>query len=181
MNNGTDKNNLRAADNINRSDLEQIKEQETIADNNISSDIIPLNNSNNTTKYNVQNLKPYNKTDRVLTSEEAKKRGRTGGIKSGEARKARKTMRDTILELIQKEVDPTEYGGDADILGDRATLQEVILAAMVREATNGDTKAMQLLRDTIGEQPVNRQEIKQEVITQDDLKTISNLKDYLTG
>ena len=122
---------------------------------------------------NINNLKP------VLTKEEARERGRRGGLKSGEVRRNRKTMKDTILELIQKEVSTEKYGGDSSILGDKATLQEIILASMIREASNGDTKAMQLLRDTIGEQPVNRQEITQEVITKDDTELMDSLKKSL--
>ena len=115
------------------------------------------------------------------TKEERIELGRKGGQKSAEIRRNRQTMKDTILELIQKEVKTEKYGGDSSILGDTATLQEIILASMIREASNGDTKAMQLLRDTIGEQPVTKTENRTEIITQEDLKTINNLKDYLTG
>jgi hypothetical protein len=150
--------------------------------NNDNNNIIPEENNSNTgniRKYNIQNLKPYNKTDNILTSEEAKRRGRNGAKKSAEVRRQRKTMKDTILDLIQKEVSTEQYGGDSSILGDKATLQEIILASMIREASNGDTKAMQLLRDTIGEQPVNRQEITQEVITKDDTELMDSLKKSL--
>lgn len=116
-----------------------------------------------------------------LTAEERRERARKAGKKSGEVRAARKTMKDTILDLIQKEVDTANYGADPDILGNKATLQEIILASMVREAANGDTKAMQLLRDTIGEMPTLKQEVKNEIVTKEDLQTISNLKKYLTS
>ena len=163
-NNRTNTDN-RIIDNVNGSDL-------------VNDKTIPAENKR---RYNIQNLKPYNKTDNILTSEEAKRRGRNGAKKSAEVRRARKTMKETILELMEKEVNPDNYGIDSGILGDKATMQEVIMAAMLREAANGSEKAAQLLRDTIGEAPVNRQEIKQEVITQDDLQTIDNLKRYLTG
>ena len=149
---------------------------------NSSKDNISINNSANTRVYNIQNLKPFNpKYSNTLTAEEAQKRGRNGGIKSGEVRRARKTMKDTILDLIQKEVNPDDYGGDVSILGDKATLQDVIIAAMIREAANGDTKSMQLLRDTIGEQPIQKSEVKNEIITKEDLQAIDNLKKYLTS
>lgn len=155
-----------------------------------NSNNIPNNSDNNTIRlissktgraYNASNLKGCNsdKYNNTLTTEEAQRRGRQGGIKSGEVRRNRKTMKDTILDLIQKEVSTKDYGGDSSILGDKATLQEIILASMIREASNGDTKAMQLLRDTIGEQPVNRQEITQEVITKDDTELMDSLKKSL--
>lgn len=118
------------------------------------------------------------------TREERQAIGRKGGLKSGEKRKARKSMKETILDMISQEIDPKKLekmGVDLDTLNGDYTIQGAIISAMIREAINGDTKAMSLLRDTMGEQPVNKQEIRQEVITQDDLKTIDNLKQYLTG
>jgi len=151
-------------------------------DNSINSNsVISTSNRDNmiikTTKEKYPNLVPIN----ALTEDERREMARRAGKKSGEARRARKTMKDTILELIQKEVDTANYGADPDILGNKATLQEIILASMVREAANGDTKAMQLLRDTIGEMPITKQEIKQEVISKEDIKTMDNLKKYLTS
>lgn len=160
-----------------------------MADNNINNN---LNNTdsdnnipavNNTVSYKGMgrgsNPNSIKQLDPVRSKEIARERGRKGGLKSGEVRRNRKTMKDTILDLIQKEVSTEQYGGDSSILGDKATLQEIILASMIREASNGDTKAMQLLRDTIGEQPVNRQEITQEVITKDDTELMDSLKKSL--
>lgn len=42
--------------------------------------------------------------DPVRTSEEAKKRGRAGGIASGEARRAKKNMRETAKALLEMKV-----------------------------------------------------------------------------
>lgn len=151
---------------------------DTISSNN-NSDIKPTQN----TRYNIQNLRPYNKTDRILTKEEAKTRGRNGGIKSGEVRKARKTMRETILAMLEKEISPeklAEYGIDSKDMTDN-TYQSALIASMLREALNGSEKAMTLVRDTIGEAPALHTINQTEIITKEDLKTISNLKDYLTG
>ena len=131
-----------------------------------------------------KNLKPFNKTDNVLTKEEAERRGRNGGIKSGEIRKARKTMKETILAMMAQELDPAKLesmGVDTSTLNGDYTMQNAVISAMFREALNGDTKAAQLLRDTIDEAPTTRQEVRQEIISKDDLKTIDNLKQYLTG
>ncbi|WP_278941203.1 hypothetical protein [Anaerotruncus colihominis] len=45
------------------------------------------------------NLKPFQKGD--LTSEEAKKRGRSGGVKSGKARRARRDAKSTVRYLLE--------------------------------------------------------------------------------
>ena len=92
-------------------------------------------------------------------------------------------MKESILDMLSKEISPdklADLGIDSSDLTDK-TYQSALIASMLREAINGDTKAMQLVRDTIGEQPINRQEIKQEVVTKDDLKTMDNLKKYLTS
>jgi hypothetical protein len=131
-----------------------------------------------------KNLKPFNKTDNILSREEAERRGRNGGVKSGEIRRARKTMKETILAMMAQELDPVKLesmGVDTSTLNGDYTMQNAVISAMFREALNGDTKAAQLLRDTIDEAPTTRQEVRQEIISKDDLKTIDNLKQYLTG
>lgn len=44
------------------------------------------------------NLKPYKKGD--ITSEEAKKRGRAGGVKSGESRRAKRDAKSAVRYLL---------------------------------------------------------------------------------
>lgn len=139
-------------------------------------------NTKNVRRYNVQNLKPYNKTDRVLSSEEAKRRGKLGAKKSAEVRKARKTMKETILDMLSQPLTSEmieKYGLENVKPGD--TMQEGILAAAFATAMSGDIKAAQYLRDTAGEQPTIKQDIRNEIVTKEDLKTMDNLKKYLTG
>lgn len=139
----------------------------------------PIDNS---IKY--PNLKPFNPNyNNHLSTSEAQERGRKGGKKSGEVRRARKTMKDTILDMLSKEISPekmADLGIDAADLTDN-TYQSAVIAAMLREAINGDTRAMTLLRDSIGEMPTLKQEVKNEIVTKEDLQTISNLKRYLTS
>lgn len=148
-----------------------------VTDNNINT--TDISKTDNGKKYNIQNLKPYNKTDRVLSKDEAKRRGSIGGKKSGEVRKARKTMKETILSMLSQELSPEKMeamGIDTSTLNGDFTYQAAIIAAMLREASNGDTKAMQLLRDTIDEAPVSKQELYQEIITKEDTELMDNLK-----
>jgi hypothetical protein len=127
--------------------------------------------------YNIQNLKP------VRTEKEAREKGRNGGIKSGEVRRQRKTMRESILAMLEKEISPdklAEYGLDSADMSD-TTYQSALVASMLREALNGDTKALTMVRDTIGEQPVARTENRTEVITADDVKVMENFRRSLIG
>lgn len=90
-----------------------------------------------------ENLKP------VRTKEEARKRGKAGGIKSGQVRKARKTLKEELLVLLGTEIDGK-------------TMQEKMSLAMIQEAMVGNTKAFTAIRDTIGESPKNELEISQD-------------------
>ena len=78
---------------------------------------------------NEQNLRPC---EYKLSQEEAKK----GGIKSGETRRARKTLREELITLLTT--------GDT---------QNKMSLAVIERAMKGDTKAFEVIRDTIGEKP----------------------------
>lgn len=142
-----------------------------------------VNSTVNGRKYNIQNLKPYNpKYNNHLTTEEAQKRGRNGGKKSGEIRRQRKTMRESLLTMLSMELSEeklTEMGIDTSTLDGDYTMQGALLSAMLREAVNGSEKAMALVRDTIGEMPVTKTENVTEVITKDDADLMDNIKQSL--
>lgn len=70
----------------------------------------------------------------VPTSEQARINGAKGGYASQAAQKARKTLREELLVLLEK--------GDT---------QEHISLAQIQKALQGDTKAFEVIRDTIGE------------------------------
>lgn len=76
-----------------------------------------------------------------LTSEQLRERARKGGIASGKARAARKTLKEELLLLLAN--------GDT---------QERISLALIQKAMQGDTKAFEVLRDTVGEKPVDKVE-----------------------
>ena len=86
------------------------------------------------------------------TPEERRKNGRKGSIASGIARNERKKLKEKLLILIKN--------GD--------TQKEVSLA-LISKALTGDTKAFEVIRDTIGEKPKEQIEQKQELkIVMDD-------------
>lgn len=101
----------------------------------------------------VENLDP------VRTKEEARERGRKGGIASGIARREKKTFRQTLEALL---VMPMKDGKDiavddiknfAAIKGKNISVQEAILISQIQKAMKGDTRAAEYVRDTIGQQP----------------------------
>lgn len=86
---------------------------------------------------NEDNLIPMNER----TKEEQREIARQGGIASGKARRERKTLKEELLILLSK--------GDT---------QEKISLALLQKAMNGDTKAFEVIRDSIGEKPVEKVE-----------------------
>ena len=79
---------------------------------------------------------------KVPSSEKAREIGRKGGKKSGEAKRARKTMREQLLLMLEK--------GDT---------QENMTLALIAKAMQGDVRAFEVIRDTIGEKPVDKQDV----------------------
>lgn len=88
---------------------------------------------------NEQNLKP------VRTKEEARERGRNGGIASGKARKENKLIKDRILERM----------GETD--------WDLMIDKLIERATE-DTKSFEVLRDTIGQKPKDTVAVENEHI-----------------
>ena len=87
----------------------------------------------------INNLKP------VRTKEEARKRGKNGGKASGEARRERKALKEELLLLLSK-----------------GNTQEKLSLALIKQAINGNTKAFEVIRDTIGEKTSDKLEFTQE-------------------
>ena len=79
--------------------------------------------------------------------EEARENGRKGGKKSGQVRAARKTLREELIALLDEKI--TEKNS-----GRKVGTREAISAAMIKQALGGNTKAYEIIRDTIGEKPI---------------------------
>lgn len=97
---------------------------------------------------NEQNLVPFTSDQ---SREEAQKNGRKGGIASGKARRERKAFAEAFEVLLKRDF--------TDQNGNRLQGVDAIAAKTFQAAMNGDLKAMQIIRDTVGEQPVQRVEV----------------------
>lgn len=105
---------------------------------------------------NSENLKP------IRSMSEARENGKKGGIKSGEVRRARKTLKEELLLLLEN-----------------GNTQNKISVALVQKAIKGDIKAFEVIRDTIGEKPTEKHELKGEFKQKTTLEDIKNLKNML--
>ena len=150
-----------------------------ITDSSVKSDNSNETITDNAVKY--PNLKPFNpKYNNALSTKEAQERGRLGGIKSGEVRRQKKTMRETLenalkIELSKEKLE--ELGADIGLMNGETSVLSAIVASTIREAIGGDSKSIQFIRDSIGEQP--KTEVVQEVITKDDMALMESLRNSL--
>lgn len=104
---------------------------------------------------------------RVPTSSEARENGKKGGIASGEARRAKKSLREAMQILM-----------DADLTGkDGKTMTgtEAMAAKAFQAALKGDWKAWELVRDTAGQKPVDRVKMQTDVNIADSAERLSNI------
>lgn len=105
---------------------------------------------------NKDNLKP------VRTKEEARERGKKGGIKSGEVRRERKTLKDELLLLLAT-----------------GNTQNKVSLALIEKALSGDTKAFEVIRDTIGEKATEKVENTNiEMSYEDYIKKVEDADEY---
>lgn len=120
----------------------------------------------------------------IPVNERAKEEQRAIQIKGGKARaeqmkrrKAAKELLETLLETKMKDdmIDDV-LGGSQDLLNGDKTAYNVMLAKMFQVACAGDTKAFIAIRDTVGDKPVDKQEISADIITDADRKMIDNIK-----
>ena len=95
---------------------------------------------------NETNLNP------VRSENEARKRGRAGGIASGKARREKKMMRETLDMLLSM---PMKNGKFADVENIRSFAALKGKNISVQEAMKGDTRAAEYVRDTIGQKPTD--------------------------
>ena len=84
---------------------------------------------------NEQNLIPNSER----TPSELREMARNGGLASGEARRKRKTLKEELLLLLSE-----------------GETQQSVTLALIEKAMSGDTKAFEVIRDTIGEKPVDK-------------------------
>lgn len=98
-----------------------------------------------------ENLKP------CRTTEEARERGRKGGINSGKRKKEKRKLKE-IAEMLLDMKAPDDIIAGFELLYPDLDAKEMtnrlaIVQRLILNALAGDNKAFELLRDQIGEKP----------------------------
>ena len=119
---------------------------------------------------NRENLKPFTSEQ---SHDEAVKNGQKGGIKSGEARRERKKIKEYLEIALASAIK--------DKQGNEYTRLEAGVLKLVERYVKGDQKAFDTVVELLGEKPALKQEITNTtpqivVANETDLKALEELK-----
>lgn len=100
------------------------------------------------------NLKPVKK------KEDAKKRGKTGGIKSGEEKRRKKDLRDIAKEMMELSLKDGKLDNltSMNVKGKNITVKEALIFAQFKKAMEGDEGALKLVLQFVGDKLLQVQE-----------------------
>lgn len=91
---------------------------------------------------NENNLNPP-----IRSAREAREKGQKGGIASGEARRKKKTIRETLEMMLSGQMP------------DGSTRRDAIVVALMEKALSGDVRAFEAIRDSVGEKPTEKMNV----------------------
>lgn len=129
---------------------------------------------------NVQNLIPFTSNQ---SREEAKKNGRKGGIASGESKRKRKAMAETLDLLLKTEVNDSEVKETLTEMGiseDNQDYQMVLMASILKRAIKGDKEDLKFITDMLKETPSEEEKNNNSIsgtIIVDDLEYVDDAED----
>lgn len=106
----------------------------------------------------IKNLKPF------PNSEVAREMGRKGAIKSAEVRREKKKMKDALKSLLKLPIKSPGLKDELKNLGfedEEMNNQLALLVSAYNRGLQGDIKAIEFIRDTIGEKPKEEIELKE--------------------
>lgn len=110
-----------------------------------------------------KNLIPTNKRSK----EEAKRLGKKGGIASGKARREKKTLRQCLEILLERTLK--------DKKGIEMSGAEAVSLKVFEKALKGDIRAFEVLRDTAGQKPVEKVQMKTDINIAESAERLSNI------
>ena len=96
-----------------------------------------------------------------MSPEQRAEYGRQGGIKSGQAKRRKKAMKESLEILLDmkikagRECDIESVQSFAALKGKNITVEQAMLIAQIHKALKGDTTALTFIRDTSGQAPKN--------------------------
>lgn len=95
----------------------------------------------------------------IRTENEAREKGRKGGIASGKARREKKAIKDIVEIVLQmplqngKKTSVESIKNLASAKGQNISVQEALVLKLTQKALSGDIKALRLLLEMAGQDP----------------------------
>lgn len=105
---------------------------------------------------NNENLVPFDKRSESEVREYARK----GGQASGRTRRRKAEFRKTLNALLTAEIDNPEWKPFLESIGLDCTLESAMLAAQIREAMQGNTKAAYFVAQYAGQNEAAEEDIR---------------------
>ena len=102
----------------------------------------------------------------LMSPERRAECGRKGGLAKREATRRRKEMRETLEILLEmplkkgKVYTAEEIKSFADLNGKNITIDQAMMVRLIQKALKGHLNAIAMVRDTIGEKPTEKMEVK---------------------
>ena len=126
----------------------------------------------------------------LMTPERRAECGRKGGLAKREAVRKRKEMRETLDILLNMPMKKGKvYTAEdikcfADLKGKNITIDQAMMVCLIQRALKGDLSAIAMVRDTIGEKPVENVKVDANVtknpfdeLTADELRKLIEQND----
>lgn len=101
-----------------------------------------------------------------MTPEQRREYGRKGGLKKGENYKRRKELKETLNVLLDmplktgRTTNVEKVQAFASLKGKNITVDQAMMVCLIQKALKGDLNAIAMVRDTIGEKPSDKVEVK---------------------
>ena len=113
---------------------------------------------------NPENIEPYKFKKGYQSSEEAAEKGRKGGIASGKAKRKKIIFKEIFEHISNVKLSNEKHIQKLKELYPEVTEDEMnygVLSAfrILEKSLSGSTKAFEIVRDTMGQAPVQKQEI----------------------
>lgn len=129
----------------------------------------------------LNNLMPIQEVNSRRSREQHSKDSSKGGKASAKKRLQKKTFKDLCDTFLDSEVTSEEMKEKMKALGinEDVSYKMAMVIAITHRAIKGDTKAFEVLRDTIGEKPKEEIEVSGEVnnpyknLTEEELKKLA--------
>ena len=96
-----------------------------------------------------EELREIGANTRFQTGRKQAETARKGGIASGKSKRKKKTMKEMLDYLLEKEVVNKSTG-------EKVTSLEAMMSAVVRKAIGGHVESCKFIRSTIGQDPVTK-------------------------